>query len=109
MSQATSTRIVLVTCGSIAEGRKIARAVVGRRLAACVNLGTAPVESYYQWKGKLEKAREYLLVMKTTAGRVRELRTEVRRLHSYQVAEFLVLKIAAGAGDYLRWIGDATK
>jgi periplasmic divalent cation tolerance protein len=108
MNRAERTRMVLVTCGSIAEGRKIARAVVGKRLAACVNLETAPVESYYNWKGKLETAREYLLLMKTTTERLRGLEREVRKLHSYEVAEFLVLEIAAGAEEYLRWIGEVT-
>ncbi len=54
--------VVLVTCGSLKEARKIARGVVEKRLAACVTIGTAPVESVYRWKGKVETAREYLLV-----------------------------------------------
>ena len=53
MAKGTSARIVLVTCGSLAEGQKIARAVVSKRLAACVNLVSAPVESTYRWKGKV--------------------------------------------------------
>ena len=99
-------RIVLVTCGSMAEGRKIARAVVEKRLAACVNVGTAPVESYYRWKGKLEKALEFQLVMKTTASRLKELEKEVTRLHSYEVAEFVVLKVEEGSKEYLSWLQD---
>ena len=102
-------RVVLVTCGSLAEGRRIAQGVVGARLAACVNIGSAPVESVYRWKGKVERAREFLLVMKTTAKRLRELEREVKRLHSYDVPEFIALPIAAGSREYLVWLGGSVK
>ena len=104
-----NTRIVLVTCGSLAEGRKIAQGVVKKRLAACVNVGTAPVESVYWWKGKVEKAKEFLLVMKTTAGRLKELEKEVKRMHSYDVPEIVVIKIESGSAEYLAWIRESTK
>jgi periplasmic divalent cation tolerance protein len=102
-------RVVLVTCGSMKEARTIARGVVGKRLAACVNIGTAAVESIYWWKGKVETGREFLLVMKTTAARLKELEKEVKRLHSYDVPEFVVLKIEAGSQDYLRWVEQSVK
>jgi periplasmic divalent cation tolerance protein len=100
-------RVVLVTCGSLKEARRIARGVVGKRLAACVNVGTAPVESVYRWKGKVESAREFLLVMKTTAARLATLEKEVKRVHSYDVPEFVVLEIAAGSKEYLRWVEES--
>lgn len=102
-------RVVLVTCRSLKEGRRIARAVVSSRLAACVNLISSPVESIYAWKGKLEKAREYLLVMKTTSMRLAELEREVKRLHSYDVPEFIALPIVAGSSDYLAWVEESVK
>jgi len=98
------SRIVLVTCGTLKEARRIARSVVRKRLAACVNVILSPAESFYWWKGKLEKAREYLLVMKTTAKRLAELEKEVKRLHSYDVPEFIALSIVAGSSDYLAWL-----
>jgi periplasmic divalent cation tolerance protein len=98
------TRVVLVTCGSLKEGRRIARGVVSEKLAACVNLMSSPVESIYTWKGKLEKAREYLLVMKTTSGRLPKLETEVKRLHSYDVPEFISIPITEGSAEYLSWL-----
>ena len=101
-------RIVLVTCAKRAEARQIARAVVGGRLAACVNIVLSPVESFYTWKGKLEKAREYLLVMKTTAKRLAELEREVKRLHSYDVPEFIALPIVAGSREYLSWLHEGS-
>jgi len=102
-------RVVLVTCGSLPEARRIAQGVVRARLAACVNIGSAPVESVYRWKGKVERAREFLLVMKTTAKRLPELEREVKRLHSYDVPEFIALPIAAGSREYLRWLGGSVK
>ena len=98
-------RVALVTCGSMAEARKIGRAIVEKKLAACANI-VAGVESIYPWKGKVEQAREALVVMKTSATRLRELEREVKRLHSYDVPEFIVLPIVAGSKEYLKWIGE---
>lgn len=104
MSRGKDARVVLVTCGSLAEGRKIAKAVVGKRLAACVNVLSAPLESIYRWKRKVESAKEYLLVMKSTAQRLKELEKEIARLHSYEVSEFLVLRVDSGSKKYLEWL-----
>jgi periplasmic divalent cation tolerance protein len=98
-------RVVLVTCGSIAEAREIGRAIVEKKLAACANI-VAGVESIYRWKEKVERAREVLVIMKTSATRLRELEREVKRLHSYDVPEFIVLPIVAGSKEYLKWIGE---
>jgi periplasmic divalent cation tolerance protein len=109
MVRGTGKRVVLVTCGSFKEARKVARGVVGKRLAACVNIGTAAVESVYWWKGKVETAKEFLLVMKTTAAKLTALEREVKKLHSYDVPEFVVLEIAAGSREYLRWIEQSVR
>ncbi len=101
------SRVVLVMCGTLTEGRRIARRVVSKRLAACVNIVLSPAESVYTWKGKLEKAREYLLVMKTTAKRLVKLEKEVKRLHSYDVPEFIALPITEGSAEYLSWLDDS--
>jgi periplasmic divalent cation tolerance protein len=98
--------VVLVTCGSLAEGRKIARSVTEKKLAACANISSAAVESIYRWKGKIERAREYLLIIKTTARRLKELEREVKRLHSYDTPEFVVLTISSGSTDYLKWLSE---
>ncbi|HEY1422955.1 MAG TPA: divalent-cation tolerance protein CutA [Candidatus Acidoferrum sp.] len=104
MAKGTEAQVVLVTCGSMAEARKIAKAVVGKRLAACVNVISAPVESVYLWRGKIETAKEFLLIMKTTANRLKSLEKEIGRWHSYDVPEFIVLRIAAGSKKYLAWL-----
>jgi periplasmic divalent cation tolerance protein len=109
MKVAGQFRAVLVTCATLPEARRIARTLVSKRLAACVNIILSPAESFYTWKGKLEKAREYLLVMKTTAKRLADLEKEVRRLHSYDVPEFIALPIVAGSRDYLAWLQESVK
>jgi len=109
MPRATQFRLVLVTCGSLPEARKIARGVVEKHFAACVNILIAPVESIYNWKGKLERSREHLLLIKTTSKRLRGLEREVLCLHSYETPEFLVLPIAAGSAGCLDWLREALK
>ena len=99
--------IVLVTCGSAAEARKIAETVVKKRLAACVSILAAPVESVYRWKGKLEKSRERLLIIKTSKTRLQALEREVLRLHSYETPEFIALLISGGSSKYLSWIAQS--
>ena len=101
-------RVVLVTCGSLPEARRIARSVATKGFAACVNISLSPVESIYAWKGKVEKAREYLLIFKTSATRLSELEREVKRLHSYDIPEFIVLPIIAGSRKYLAWLQQST-
>jgi periplasmic divalent cation tolerance protein len=100
-------RVVLVTCGKLTEARRIARKVVGRRLAVCVNIVLSPAESYYGWKGKLAKAREYLLIIKTSSACLAGLESEVKRLHSYDVPEFIVLPIISGSRAYLSWLRES--
>jgi len=98
--------VVLVTCANAAEARRIARGLVEKRLAACVNLLDTPVRSVYRWKGKVETAWERLLVIKTSRKRLAAVRREVERRHSYEVPEVIALAIAAGSRAYLRWLGE---
>jgi periplasmic divalent cation tolerance protein len=101
-------RIVLVTTASVTEARNIGRSVVEKKLAACANIVNG-VESIYRWKGRVERAREVLVLMKTTVMRLRELEKEVKRVHSYEVPEFIVLPIVAGSREYLKWVKENTR
>jgi periplasmic divalent cation tolerance protein len=103
----TDKIVVLVTCGSAKEARKIVRAVVEKRLAACANILTSPVHSVYRWKGRVESAKEFLLIIKTTKARFPKLKSAVKRLHTYEVPEIIALPIIAGASNYLTWISDS--
>ena len=102
----TDKFVVLVTCSTAAEARRIARAVVDARLAACVNILPGALESIYRWRGKVETTRERLLLIKTSRKRLAKLQAAVERLHSYDVPEFIALPIAAGSPAYLAWIDE---
>lgn len=96
----------MVTCSSKAEARKLAAVVLRPKLAACVNiLGGA--ESHYWWKGKLEKAGECVLLIKTTQDKTAAVTKAIRAAHSYEVAEIIFLPIVRGEARYLRWLRGA--
>ncbi len=103
----TDKIVVLVTCASAGRARKIARALVTARLAACGNVIEAPVRSIYRWKGKVESAKEFLLVLKTSRKRFPAVERAVRALHTYGVPEIIALPILGGSGDYLKWISES--
>jgi periplasmic divalent cation tolerance protein len=105
----TDKVVVLVTCANGAQARRIARALVTARLAACVNILGSPVRSVYRWKNKVEAASEQLLVIKSSRKRLAALERAVRRLHSYEVPEVIALPIAAGSAAYLRWLEECVR
>lgn len=100
--------VVLVTGPSADEAERIGRALVEERLAACANL-IPSISSAYWWKGKIEKASEALLILKTRQDLVERLVTRVRALHSYTVPEVIALPILGGNPDYLQWIDDSVE
>lgn len=99
--------IVFVTCANRREAAKIARAVVEARLAACANILPGRVHSIYPWKGKVESARETMMILKTSRRRFDALRRTIERLHSYDTPEIIALPITLGARKYLAWIEDS--
>jgi periplasmic divalent cation tolerance protein len=104
----TDKRVVLSTCGSREEAQRIAHALVERKLAACVNI-VSGVESVYRWKGDVESASEWLLIMKTTSGAFERLREALVELHSYDVPECIEIEITDGSAEYLDWIGELVR
>jgi len=104
----TDKRLVLTTCGSAEEARRIAQELVERRLAACVNI-VPQIESVYRWKGEVESATEWLLIVKTTADAFERLRDALRKLHSYELPECIEIAIEDGSAQYLSWISESVK
>jgi len=101
-----SGRLVALSSVATAEdAERIARALVERRLAACVNV-VPGVVSHYRWKGELCRDEERLLVIKTRAERVGELRAALVELHPYEVPELVALEISAGLEPYLAWLDE---
>jgi periplasmic divalent cation tolerance protein len=99
----TDKIVVLCTCSSNDEARLIARALIEKRLAACVNL-LPPAISIYHWKGAVEEGEETLMIVKSARPLFEKLRAEIARLHSYEVPEIVALPIVDGSEPYLEWM-----
>ncbi|MDQ0141520.1 periplasmic divalent cation tolerance protein [Cupriavidus necator] len=100
--------LVVVTNAPDADtAARLSQAVLQARAAACVNR-LAPVESEYWWQGKLERAQEWPLLIKTTRARYTALEAVIRQHHPYDVPELLALSVAAGYGPYLEWVRSET-
>jgi periplasmic divalent cation tolerance protein len=100
--------VVLSTVPDTDTGRRIARAILERRLAACVNI-SGPLESLYWWEGKIQQDPEHLLVIKTREELFPALEEAVRSLHPYDVPEIIALPVGQGSSAYLDWIGAETR
>jgi periplasmic divalent cation tolerance protein len=98
--------VALSTVGTAEDAERIARALVERRLAACVNV-VPGVVSFYRWKGAVEKDEERLLVIKTRAERLEALREALVELHPYEVPELVALPVEAGHAPYLAWLDES--
>src|SRR4051794_35915175 len=101
----TDKRIILTTAGSIAEAQKIANALVERRLAACVNI-VPKIESIYRWEEKIERAEEWLLIIKSNALAFERVRDTINELHSYDLPECISIVIDRGSEKYMHWIDE---
>jgi periplasmic divalent cation tolerance protein len=102
----TDKRIVLTTAGSEEEANRIARSLVESRAAACVNI-VPQITSIYRWQGNVEEAREWLLIVKTTAANFGQVRDAIAELHSYEVPECICLTVEDGSPPYLEWIAES--
>ena len=98
-----NARIVLTTAASSDEARRLGRALVEEKLAACATL-IPQVESIYRWQGQVETAGEALLLLKTEAEKLSALEQRLHQLHSYDTPEFLVLPVDAASERYLQWL-----
>jgi periplasmic divalent cation tolerance protein len=100
--------IVLVTAGSEEQARKIAELLVEEKQAACVNV-VPRVDSLFRWKGKIDSARESLLLVKTRASLLPQIISLVEGIHSYEVPEIIALPIIGGSEEYLKWLDSALR
>jgi periplasmic divalent cation tolerance protein len=101
----TDKRIVLTTAGSADEARRIAEALVERKLAACVNI-VPRIVSIYRWQGKVEEAEEWMLLIKTSAA-FEGVRDAILEMHSYELPECMSISIEDGSAEYLKWLVDS--
>jgi len=95
--------IVFMTTGSKREAQRIAQALLEKRLIACANI-YGPVESHFWWQGKIEKANEFLVLMKSHQSLFSKLSNTAKKMHGYDVPEILGVSIVEGFQPYLKWL-----
>ena len=105
MTAPTELMLAFSTAPDEACARDLARALVERRLAGCVNW--TPVRSAYRWEGAVQEEGEALLLIKTDRARLDELRRVLDELHPYELPELIAVPIAEGSPAYLRWLHEA--
>ncbi|GAA3831282.1 divalent-cation tolerance protein CutA [Sphaerisporangium flaviroseum] len=98
---------VQVAIDDRAKAAELARSAVSARLAACAQI-VGPVTSTYRWKGQVETAEEFLVLVKTTRERSVELVDHIRREHPYETPEIISLPVEGGLDAYLHWIDEET-
>ena len=106
--EADAVVVVYVTAPDADVARTLADALVGARLAACVNI-VPGLTSLYRWEGKVQADAEVLLIAKTTAGRLAALDAHVREHHPYDMPEVLALPTVGGSAAYLKWVAAETR
>jgi periplasmic divalent cation tolerance protein len=97
--------IIYITAGDMPEARKIGRILVEERLAACANI--FPITSIFRWKGKIDEASEFGIIIKTRTEKVKLIEKRVKDIHSYEAPCVVSFRIDEGSLDYLEWINDS--
>jgi periplasmic divalent cation tolerance protein len=101
-----SGAVVVLSTAPASEAGDLARYLVDRHLAACVNV--TAVQSFYRWEGAVHHEPEDLLIIKTTAGLAEQVTAAICTHHPYQVPEVIVLPVISGSAPYLSWIREMT-
>lgn len=100
--------VIFVTASGKQEAEKIASGLVEKRLAACVNI-VEKVGSLFHWQGKIDRAEEALLIIKSKKQKLNQIIKLVKSLHSYQMPEIIALPIIGGDKKYLNWIDESLR
>ena len=95
--------VIFITAKDTKEAEKISQALVSKKLIACANI-VRDIHSFFWWKGKVERAKEVLLILKTKRSLFKKIEKTVKSLHSYDVPEIIALPIIEGSKNYLRWM-----
>lgn len=103
-----SAVVILTTASSLAEARRVTSVLLDQKLAACISI-TGLSESHYIWKGKKEKSREHLLIIKTRRTLFSKVEQAIRKAHSYECPEIIALPVSAASKKYLEWLNSSVK
>lgn len=99
---------VMTTVEHRADAERIAETLVEKNIAACVQI-VGPLTSYFHWQGKLDKAEEYLCLVKSRKDLFPDLEAAIKELHSYEVPEIIGMPVTEGSKDYLNWMASELK
>jgi len=99
--------VILVTAVNQEEARKIGKGMVNAKLAACANI-IPGIQSIYRWKGKVVKAQEVLIILKSTRLRYRALEKAIKAMHTYETPEIIALPVKEGLDRYIGWLRSET-
>lgn len=99
---------VITVTGSKEEADKISQVVVEKRLAGCAQV-FGPITTTYWWKGKIEKAEEWLCLMKSRTDLYEGLESTIHQVHSYEIPEILAMTVTKGSKSYLNWLESELK
>lgn len=97
--------VIYVTCGSDEEAEKLSNGLVNKGLAACVNI--ADVKSVFEWKGKIEKESERLLIIKSVRSNFEMIEEYIKANHSYECPEIIAMEVTAASEKYASWVRSA--
>lgn len=99
--------LIFTTAATKEEAKKIAKALLQQKLAACVQLSN--IESFFIWEDSVNEEHEVLLLIKAKAGNFTEIESCIKSVHSYKVPEIVQIDIEEGSLQYLNWIDSVTK
>jgi periplasmic divalent cation tolerance protein len=100
--------VIFITASNKKEASKIAETLIKKKLAACVNI-VGKIDSRFWWQGKVDQAKESLLIVKSKKAKFAKIIRAVKSVHSYDIPEIIALPIVSGYKPYLRWINESVR
>jgi periplasmic divalent cation tolerance protein len=100
--------VIFIAVPNKKEADKIARQLIENRLAACVNI-IDKIESVFRWEGRVDRAKEVLLVIKSKKSKLTNIIKLVKSMHSYEVPEIIALPLIGGYKPYLNWLDESVR
>ena len=100
--------VIFITTSNKKEAKRIASGILKNKLAACVNI-VGGIESLFWWQGKIDSAKEALLIVKSKKQNLDKIIRLVKSLHSYDVPEIIALPVTGGYKPYLRWVDESVR
>ncbi len=98
--------VIFITAANKKEAQRIAGELLKHKLVACVNI-VDKIDSFFRWQGKIDTAKEALLIVKSSKSKLAQIIKLVKSIHSYKVPEIIALPIIGGLKSYLKWIGES--